>query len=268
MFTLSGFTDEMLVGFPHQLRVLRTLGISHCELRRIGTQSILDADEPTLRRVEKALADAEVDVSCIASSIAKVPLGRPLAEEVEQVRHAAELAHRFGTPHVRVFSYRTRHRDADRAEIIDRLGTLTEAAEATDVTLLMENDKRLYGNEPDRCADVLRSIASPHLRMIFDAANFVQEGVDTLNAYELLREWVTLLHVKDAKLRTGRVVPAGRGDARWPELLEALRRDDFDGFLSLEPHLGLGGRGGPIGPKGWARAVYALRRLLNDLNAG
>ena len=46
------------------------------------------------------------------------------------------------------------------------------------------------------------------------------------------------MHVKDAFLEDGRVVPAGSGDGNVAYVLKSLFAGGYDGFLSLEPHLG------------------------------
>ncbi|MBP5330825.1 MAG: sugar phosphate isomerase/epimerase, partial [Lachnospiraceae bacterium] len=76
-----------------------------------------------------------------------------------------------------------------------------------------------------------------HFRAIFDFANFVQVGQDTLEAYELLKDYVVYVHVKDAKSADGSVVPAGYGDGNVAQILKMMFDNGFNGFLSLEPHL-------------------------------
>jgi sugar phosphate isomerase/epimerase len=68
--------------------------------------------------------------------------------------------------------------------------------------------------------------------------NYVLEGVNPYpEAYELLKKDIAYFHIKDA-LKEGAIVPAGRGDARIKEILNAHKNyaaKDF--FVSLEPHL-------------------------------
>jgi len=62
-------------------------------------------------------------------------------------------------------------------------------------------------------------------------------------------------------------VPAGQGDGQVRETLSALTREGFEGYLSLEPHLAMGGRhGGFSGPEGFHRAARALKELLAELS--
>ena len=46
------------------------------------------------------------------------------------------------------------------------------------------------------------------------------------------------MHIKDAKFSDGTVVPAGRGDGNVEYVLKNLFTNGYDGFLSLEPHMG------------------------------
>jgi sugar phosphate isomerase/epimerase len=145
-------------------------------------------------------------------------------------------------------------------------GTGSEAT-SHGAILAHENEKEIYGDVPQRRADLIESVSSPALRAAFDAANFVQCGVrPQSDAYPLLRRHLVSVQVKDALAETGEVVPAGEGDGEVRETLAALRDSGFEGYLSLEPHLARAGRfGGFSGPDGFRRAARALRALLAKL---
>ena len=75
--------------------------------------------------------------------------------------------------------------------------------------LLHENEKEIYGDVPARCLDVVRSVGSPHLRLAWDPANFVQVGVRPFTeGYAMLRPHVSYIQIKDALLEDGSVVVA------------------------------------------------------------
>lgn len=46
------------------------------------------------------------------------------------------------------------------------------------------------------------------------------------------------MHIKDAKKEDGTVVPSGEGDGFIEDILTILFSNGYNGFLSLEPHLG------------------------------
>ena len=58
------------------------------------------------------------------------------------------------------------------------------------------------------------------------------------DGYATLRPYTVYVQIKDALLATGDVVPAGEGDGQVRETVRALAADGFDGFFSMEPHLG------------------------------
>src|SRR4029079_13775079 len=123
-----------------------------------------------------------------------------------------------------------------------RMGRLVRAAEGADVTLLHENEKEIYGDIPSRCLDILTQITSPILRAAWDPATFVQCGVRPhTEGYDSLRPFIVYVHIKDALLDSGKVVPAGQGDGQVRETIAALLASGFDGFFALEPHLAAAG---------------------------
>ena len=133
--------------------------------------------------------------------------------------------------------------------------------------LAHENEKLIYGDVPERCADLIEAVGSPSLRATFDAANFVQCGVRPhTDGYPLLRPHLVYLQVKDALAATGTVVPAGQGDGEVRQTLAALRDTGFTGYASLEPHLAEAGRYGVFsGPVLFRQATQALKGLLDEL---
>ena len=47
-----------------------------------------------------------------------------------------------------------------------------------------------------------------------------------------------VLHIKDALYSDGSVVPPGYGDGKVKEIIGELKASGYDGFYSMEPHLG------------------------------
>lgn len=54
----------------------------------------------------------------------------------------------------------------------------------------------------------------------------------------MLKPYIAYMHIKDSRFADGRVVPAGVGDGNVEYILTDLFENGYDGFLSLEPHLG------------------------------
>ncbi|WP_199512775.1 sugar phosphate isomerase/epimerase family protein [Nucisporomicrobium flavum] len=267
MWTLSGFVDEISPDFTEQCRVAAGLGLRYVELRSAWDVNILDLDSERLDTMKATLAGHDLEVSSIGSPIGKIFIDDDFGPHLARMRHAAEVAHFFDAPYVRIFSFFLRPGTdpaAHRDEVIDRMRELARVAEEADLVLLHENEKEIYGDVPARCLDIVRSVGSPHLRLAWDAANFVQVGVRPYaEGYEILRPHLAYVQIKDARAADGTVVPAGEGDGELAETMRALHHDGFDGFFSLEPHLAAGhATGGFSGPEQFRRAWRAFTDLL------
>ncbi len=267
MWTLSGFVDEISPDFSEQCRVASGLGLAYVELRSAWDVNILDLKQEQLAVMTDTLASHGLQVSSIGSPIGKIFIDEPFPPHLDRMRHAAEVAHVFDAPYIRIFSFflrpggdPARHRD----EVIDRMRALARVAEDADVVLLHENEKEIYGDVPSRCLDIVRSVDSPHLRLAWDPANFVQVGVRPYtDGYAMLRPHIKYVQIKDAIAADGTVVTAGNGDGEVARTIRALHHDGFDGFFSLEPHLSLGSAtGGFSGPDLFRRAWQDFTDLL------
>ncbi len=270
-FILSGFADEISPDPGEQLATLAAESISHLELRSAWSTNVADLSDQQVASLGRLLDEAGVRVSAIGSPVGKTDIGAPLPPELDRMRRIADIAGQLGTQIVRVFSFfipASERPELHRQQVIDRMSALTRIAEENGLVLAHENEKEIYGDSPERCADLIEAVGSPALRATFDAANFVQCGFRPhTEAYGRLRPYLAYLQVKDALAATGEVVPAGQGDGQLRETLAALAGSGFEGYVSLEPHLASAGRyGGFSGPAGFRRASRALKALLDELS--
>ncbi|HEY3991777.1 MAG TPA: sugar phosphate isomerase/epimerase family protein [Ktedonobacteraceae bacterium] len=274
MIRLSAFADEISLDLGEQLAVLGSEQIHFLDLRSAWGTNVLDFTDQQIIEIKQALDEQQVGVAALGSPIGKVAIDTPFTEYLERFERALEIARLLQTSFIRIFSFyppanpsSQREPAAWRDEALRRLRELTARARAAKIVLLHENEKDIYGDTIARNVDLLESINDPYFQAAFDPANFIQcEQTPYPDAYEALRPWLRYVHVKDA-LATGNVVAAGEGLARWPELLQRLRTDGYDGFLSLEPHLSAAGQfQGFSGPALFRHASQSLQNLLRAMN--
>jgi sugar phosphate isomerase/epimerase len=267
MWTLSGFADEIDDDFERQCLVLNDLGIANMELRSAWGVNVLDLSEDQTREARNILQQRNIEVSSIGSPIGKIAITDDFDAHLVRHDRALAAADYFGAPYLRLFSFfipSGDDPDSHRDEVLRRMTALTDRAAERGVILLHENEKSIYGDIPRRCLDIVESIGSANLRLVWDAANFVQCGVlPFTQGYAMLRPYLAYMQIKDALLATGEVVPAGEGDGETVETLRALHADGFDGYFSLEPHLQSATvLGGFSGEQQFARAHSAFVGLL------
>ena len=267
-FGVSGFGDEVSADPREQLAVLGSLGITHLDLRGAWERNVLDFTADDVARLRSELDAAGARVALIASPIGKSDVERAAAYEEGRLETAIRLADAFETPLIRVFSFYLPNttREACRDEIIGRLGRWAARAGQAGKALLLENELNLWGETPEQCAELLGAVDSPHLRMSLDTGNFASIGVASYDAaYPVLRPWLVHCQIKDVRTSDRAVVVPGEGDGQIPDVLAALVRDGYRGYLSLEPHLALAGKaGGFSGPELFGQAARALDLLVTQ----
>ena len=277
---LSGFSDEIAPELDLQLAALQEWDVTHLELRAADGVNVSDFTPEKVREVKAKLEAAGISVSSIGSPLGKIGIQEDFAPHLDKLKRTLEIQKELGAPYVRMFSFYIPQdqNPADfREEVLDRLGRMVEEAKALDSVLLHENEKDIYVDNASRCKELMDAFYGPHFQAVFDFANFVQVGQETLPAYELLKPYVTYVHVKDAQWGTGTVVPAGQGDGHVGEILADLIGGGWKGFLSLEPHLtdfaGLAAleqdpqkRGSALdGKAAWKLALDALHTILETI---
>ncbi len=266
---LSGFGDEIVEDFEGQLKNMSDMDLHAIELRGLWGTNVIDLSEDEKIKARALLERYEIEVSSIGSPIGKVSVEAPASEEMERFERAVDKALYFDAKYIRVFSFyppEGEPLDVCRDAVMDRMRQMTDIARGADVTMVLENEKGLYGEQADRVADILNTVAAPQMKMAFDPANFVQVGQRPFDdCWPLVKEHVCYMHIKDAKLEDGTVVLTGEGDGQIPAILGALREMGYQGFASLEPHLQVAGHSsGFTGPELFSRAADTLRGYLEQ----
>ena len=239
-FTLSAFADEASPEFDRQIAALHRKHIPLMEIRGVDGKGILDLTDEELDVVEKKLAAGNIGISAIGSPIGKIMITDDFEPHFEKFCRTVAIAKILGTKNIRIFSFYIPegHKAAEyTSEVIARLKRMADYAEKEGVLLLHENEKGIFGATHDCCKIIFDELYSDHFKGVFDPANFIQTGCDTLEAFNLLSPYIAYMHIKDA-LPTGAIVPAGQGIGHVAEILKTLKDEGRSLFLSLEPHLG------------------------------
>lgn len=273
MAKLSAFADEVTDDFLEQVKYLAGEGVGYIEPRFINKKNIMDLTKDDLSEAKKMIQDHGLKVSAIGSPIGKVKLDEPFEPHLDKFKHAVDLALFFETPFIRMFSYYApegQNIDDYRDEVMERMAAKVEVLNDVNVTMVHENEANIYGHTAENCVDLIETINSPKLRLVYDPANFVWGEKITNNVescWPLMKPYVVHVHIKDWKLGAKDVgsIP-GEGDGQIEELLAELAAINYDGCLTMEPHLQTGGQfGGSTGPELFSRAIAAVRELAAEV---
>lgn len=283
-FLLSAFADEAGGGLLSQIRALKENNMTHIEPRGLDYGNISDYTADDCREMKMILDYNGIGVSAIGSPFGKINIEDDFEPHFEKFKRGVENACILGTKNIRMFSFyfnETQKPEDYRDEVFARLERFCDYSLQHGIWCCHENEKGIYGDTEIRCLDILKTLQGK-IKGVFDPANFVQCGVQILPAYELLKEYIEYMHIKDCCYEDGFVVPPGKGDACLKELLALFAQQEGNRFLTLEPHLkvfdGLkdlepdGGEASvkerytyPSNRDAFNAAAYALHGLLKEI---
>lgn len=233
---LFAFADEASPQIDLQIAAMKRNGLNGLEIRGVDGTNVSEVSLEKAKEVRCKLDDAGLITWSVGSPIGKIDIEKDdFSAHVEKFKHTLEIANVLGAENIRLFSFfipQGKNAADYKNEVLERLNTFVELAADTGVDLCHENEKGIFGDVAARCLQIHQEI--PTLKGVFDPANFVQCGQDTLEAWKLLKPYVKYMHIKDA-LSDGRVVPAGKGAGNLNAIV-----GDFAGFgreLTIEPHL-------------------------------
>ena len=211
-------------------------GFSHIEPRGIDGVNINKLDAAATNLMCQKIKQSGIKVYALGTPIGKIKLEDDFNAHLDTLRHCLEVAEILGAKNLRLFSfYMPKDEDPTpyRNEVIDRMGAFLDVARGSGVLLCHENEKGIYGDIASRCLELHQAL--PELGGIFDPANYVQCGQDTLAGWELLKDHIHYLHIKDA-LADGSVVPAGKGIGNVPFIVKSFMERGGNA-CTMEPHL-------------------------------
>lgn len=239
---VSGFADEIDKMADKQFEILNKLGIKYFEPRYVDGKNISEFTEEEAYALKEKMNRCGIEASSIGSPIGKIKISDDFERHFEIFKNTVKVAKILDCRYIRIFSFypdeKSKWSKEDKEKIFERLGRMIEYAKEENITLLHENEKDIYGESAENCLELMERFYCDNFKAVFDPANFVQSGVDTKKAYDMLYKYIEYMHIKDAVCESGRVVPAGMGDGNVEYILTDLFEKGYRGFLSLEPHLG------------------------------
>ena len=252
-FILSAFADEASASLDEQIATLKALGISHIEPRNVDGTNVSDLTEEAAKAVRKKLDDAGIGLSSIGSPIGKIDIAGDLDKHIEKLKNTINVANILGAKYIRMFSFfvPVGHEDEYETQVFAGMERMVETARGTGIKLVHENEKAIFGDSTDRCVRLMERFA-PELGFAFDPSNFVQCEQDTKAGFPRLKKYLTYMHMKDSKFpsnaeREHRDMgfegvsdahrPVGQGDGNVSWIIDQLIDMNYEGFMTLEPHL-------------------------------
>ena len=246
---LTGFADEVSSNIEDQIRVTKELGWNAIEARSIGESNIHDISDADFENVCKVLLDNGIHINCFGSTIANwsKKISDPFEISLQEVERTISRMQRLNVKLVRIMSYsRCPSNEQYAAERFRRLKVICDKFLEAGITPLHENCMNYGGMSWMHTLELIDNISG--LRLVFDTGNPViskdyskteDRKQDSLEFFKKIHEHVEHIHIKDAFLDGDKecFVFPGEGDAKIVDILKELKHMNYNGGISIEPHM-------------------------------
>ncbi len=238
--TISGFYDEISSKLSVQIDAIHQFNERYMCPRNLNGKNVADYTlEEFKAEIYPILKKENVGFSSIGSPIGKIDIDDEagFVKQKAQLAELVKIAQLTDCKYIRIFSffYGDREPESCRDKVVARLKEFLEIVKGSGVKLLHENEKKIFGDVPERVLELYDLIADDDFVLCFDASNYVQCDVDVKKAFDMLKDFVVYYHVKDcSKYKVE--VPVGTGEGCYSYLLSELKKRNYQGFLTLEPH--------------------------------
>ncbi|MGZ3679413.1 MAG: sugar phosphate isomerase/epimerase family protein [Ktedonobacterales bacterium] len=217
-------------------------GYEGIELRLLDGQLIgPDLDVDARRRVAKGCSDAGIPIVCVDTS---VRIAQPDAEErAAQVRaglEMIELAAEWHAPLIRVFAGPPAGVSMERAiaGAVECLHVLGERGRELGIAVALETHDAFAAS--DSVAVVLREVPGSGAGALWDILHPYRMGEAPVETLDRLRDRLLHVHIKDGRRPVEGngndwvLTPLGEGGVPVGNILAALHRSGYDGWLAVE----------------------------------
>ena len=260
---LTGIADEAGDSINSQIAATKALGWEHIEARFLSVGnfekgSIHEIPEEAFNLAVDALNEAEIIVCGIGSTIGNWAhsITDPFDITEGEVERCITRMKVLGSSIVRIMSYsiledenENDHENQFFEERIKRLKNIITRFEDNGITPVHENCMNYGGMSTSHALKLQNEI--PQMKWVFDTGNPVFNAdrsaprpyprQDAWSFYQALKENIVHVHIKDGiwdnlKNECTFTMP-GEGDGKVKEILSDLKKTNYEGFISIEPHI-------------------------------
>jgi sugar phosphate isomerase/epimerase len=257
-YPIAAITDEFSPDIEVAVRSMQEIGMTGAELRLVFGKNIMDLSDDELDRAIAICKGAGQEIISIASPLLKCVLPNApdadprfqhdifaskhtFEDQPRLTERAFQIAERTGAKIIRVFSYwRTVKPEECFDRIVIALRGLADQAAKHNVIIGLENEHACNIGTGAEAAKVFQALDHPNLKLVWDPANAVVGGEKAVpDGYSKLPvSKIQHVHAKDCTMagHTPNWCRIGDGVVGWREQVDALVRDGYKGWISLETH--------------------------------
>jgi sugar phosphate isomerase/epimerase len=215
-------------------------GIRHFELKTMWEGKRVPFITDTQKeQIKAAVANYGSDVVAFSPGLfiaAQATEEAAAAEMRDKLPRSIDMACELGSKIMIIFAF-LRTEGVPESWVIEKLARTVEVAKGSGLTLAIEPLPKGYCDSGQAMSRIIRAIGSDLLGVNWDAANVEASGFRAYpDEYRLIKDLVAHVHMKNYSSAAKRWAVFDEGDVDLREQLGELKRDGYDGYISIETH--------------------------------
>lgn len=238
-------SDEIAQDVEIAAETAREFGLDALEIRGAWGKGPHDLTPDDIARIADITAAAGLVVCGVAPPFFKCELDdeQAVKDHLEILRKSCIAARAFDSQLVRGFAFFRRGEFAPvKDKIVGYLKEAAKVAEGEGSVLALENEYSTYNCNVARTLELIDEVGSDSVKLLYDPGNDVHDPEGETpwpDSYDMAIGKMVHMHLKDPKKNpdgTVTTLAIGDGDIHAVEMLGALARSGYTGYVSLETH--------------------------------
>lgn len=253
---LAAVSDDLNSNFAGAVKEALDAGLDGLAVRNVDGVNVSALTAEDIRLVRNIAENYGMKISAISSPVGRdVALTDDDASSLELLDRMISYADILGTPLVRVFApwipgkdpireWWTRPAGVDRIDrVAERLERYVRRAEISGVTLMLELEGASHVGKAAEALEVIDLIGSPSLALCWDVCNGWWSGEDPWMEGWPAASRVPIVDVQTKDVQADHAAPSrptyrqvrlSQGDVPYQRIVEALRKNGYDGWFTVE----------------------------------
>jgi sugar phosphate isomerase/epimerase len=251
---LTGFTDEASDDVLKQIQVTKELGWEYLSARTMGRANIHELSDQEFESVCEQLEAHGIQVAEFGTLIGSWSKSIDSDWEITlgEIQRCIPRMQKLGVKYARIMSYAQKNWGEDQLEQerFRRLREIVARFKDAGLEALHENCMNWGGFSADHTLRLLDEV--PGLRLVFDTGNPIFQRdrskpapypwQNAFEFYQKVKHAIAHIHIKDGIMHTSEGEPeytfAGEGQAQLDLIMADLKKENYKGFIAIEPHIG------------------------------
>lgn len=241
MLKLGIITDEVSQDLNIAAEFAVKHGLTELEIRSVNGKGPFEMEESDILAIKKIADEHNLNVAAISAPLFKCSISDKQAVQanIDGFSRLASYSKILGNRFIRGFDFW--NEGASLQDRVSAYASIIKICEQCGITCVIEYDPSVHSSTAAKTKELIEAINSPYIKALYDPGNGLwadENDIPYPNDYELLKQHIAHIHIKDADLVNGKIdaVKVGTGKVDYKGLIKRLLDEHYSGCVMLETH--------------------------------